>query len=140
MVDQNKNFYFSSEENIYLEIKMMEKFSRKPLRLIKINGDYFYHIQLEAFDHLGIFSFVIRHERLGYMYKEESKNVVFKVYQDAEDRRSLFLLEALPYLLIIFAVLSSAFIVVLASLQLESPPEKPKVNKKKVKNQKMRKK
>lgn len=117
LVDHNWNFYFSPEENIFLEIKMIDKFYRKPLRLVKIKNAYYYHLEIEAFNHLGIFSFILRHERLGYLYKKETKNVVFKIYEDDRDRRSLFLIESLPYLLIVLAVFISALLVVLTGVK-----------------------
>ena len=96
---------------------MMKIFLRKPLHLIKKDGSYFYHLKLETFDRLGIFSFILKHERLGYLYKEESKNVVFKYYEDDSDRRSLFSMEALPYTIIMTCVFLSALMIVMIGIK-----------------------
>ena len=87
---------------------MVEKFYNKPLRIVRLKGKLYYHLQIEAFDHLGIFTFSIRHRRLGYYFHEDSKNVVFKYYYDPQERKSLFKIEALPFLLIAVAVHLSA--------------------------------
>ena len=89
---------------------MVEKFYNKPLRIVKIKGKLYYHLQIEAFDHLGIFTFSIRHRRLGYYFHEDSKNVVFKYYYDPQERKSLFKIGALPFLLIAVAVHISALL------------------------------
>ena len=95
---------------------MVEKFYLKSLRLVNIRGKLYYHLSLETFDHLGIFAFTVKHQRLGYLFCQTSKNVIFKYYENSEDRQSLISIEGLPYLMIYLAILVSAGLVALTGM------------------------
>lgn len=47
-------------------MKMMEVFLLKPFELEEINGEYFYTLNFEAFDHIGIYRMSVLHNKKGY--------------------------------------------------------------------------
>lgn len=130
IINENGKFYYPPDETVYLELKMVEKFYNMPFKIVKIKGRFYYHLQIEAFDHLGIFTFSIRHKRLGYYFLEQSKNIVFKYYYDPEKRFFLFSKEAFPFWLIGFGVHISALIVLFVGLSQQVYYEEKQITKK----------
>jgi hypothetical protein len=108
--------YLPEVDNIYLQIKMVEVFYNKAFQLRKIHGQDVYFVELEAFDHLGIFEFKVLHQKPGFYFDSPSINIIFKHYFDVNEDSSIFSIEGMPYLIILIALSISVMGVVLVGV------------------------
>lgn len=106
--DEEGKLYHPETEKIYLRLKMYETFLLQPFEEEEINGINYYRLRFKAFDHIGIYKFLIEHPRPAYYFdsKGSEREIVFRIFR--EETSELAKLPTIVFLIPVIFVFASA--------------------------------
>lgn len=95
----------------FIRLKMYEIFLLQELKAVELDGEIFFAYSFEAFDHIGIYKSAVLFNLPGHQLVAPGteQEIIFRIFRTNENE--IFQIRALPYLIAILTVFTSAFLV-----------------------------